>query len=556
MSESVQRDGEVGEVAASECVVGVDDCSTWRERSVETALIFVLFVLFAGQAPPQVNEAHYLTKAKHFWDPAWCSRDLFLASQDAHYVFYGTVGVLTRVFSLPTVAWIARIAAWGCLAWSWRRMSFAVLPRRGWSVASAAVWLMLLEHGHMAGEWVIGGGEAKCFSYALVFLALEAMTRGRWRRVGWLLGGATAFHVLVGGWAFCGAAVAWLACGRLRPAWRELAVPTCGGLALALVGLVPALRLNAGVSAEELVTANWIYVYDRLPHHLVFHRLPLAFIARHVVLACVWGAICAATPCRPAPGRLGQRPLRGFVGCGIALALVGAAIDQSLLNHLDVAAGLLRYYWFRMTDALTPAGLALATGAALAQWGVRRPSAARWVAAAILLAAVVSLGEASLRRGIAARGAVDPTFRLLADTGRLDPRRMTERSDAWREICVWARESTPADALFVTPRHQQTFKWFAERAEVATVKDVPQDARSVIEWQKRRAELAYAMPAIDSEFALEETFLAERAAAWGAEWLIVDTELERRPRSWRRVWPAAGAARGPFEVYRIERPKK
>lgn len=43
------------------------------------------------------------------------------------------------------------------------------------------------------------------------------------------------------------------------------------------------------------------------------------------------------------------------------------------------------------------------------------------------------------------------------------------------------------------------------------------------------------MPAINSEFALEETFLAERAVAWGAEWLIVDTELERRPRNWRRM---------------------
>lgn len=75
-----------------------------------------------------------------------------------------------------------------------------------------------------------------------------------------------------------------------------------------------------------------------------------------------------------------------------------------------------------MTDALTPVGLTLATGATLAKWGVRRPRGA------VGRGGDSVGGRRQSGRGVAAprhrgdRGAVDPTFRLLADAGRLEPR--------------------------------------------------------------------------------------------------------------------------------------
>ena len=56
--------------------------------------------MFAGQIPPDVNESHYLPKAKHFWDPTWCAGDLFLGSSFSHWLFYVTTGWLTRFLSL------------------------------------------------------------------------------------------------------------------------------------------------------------------------------------------------------------------------------------------------------------------------------------------------------------------------------------------------------------------------------------------------------------------------------------------------------------------------
>ena len=99
-------------------------------RWLEIALILLVFFVEGGAPVPHNNEAHYLAKAKHYWNPAWCEGDLFLESADPHLVFYWTVGLLTKWFSLPTVAWFGRIAAWSSLAWAWQRLELADRARK------------------------------------------------------------------------------------------------------------------------------------------------------------------------------------------------------------------------------------------------------------------------------------------------------------------------------------------------------------------------------------------------------------------------------------------
>ena len=61
-----------------------------------------------------------------------------------------------------------------------------------------------------------------------------------------------------------------------------------GGLALALPGLIAAIALNWGVPKEMAREAARIYVFDRLPHHLVYHSLAPEYIARFQVLLAIW----------------------------------------------------------------------------------------------------------------------------------------------------------------------------------------------------------------------------------------------------------------------------
>src|SRR4051794_18692182 len=175
----------------------------------EIVWIFLIFFLFAGSLPPDVGESHYLVKAKHYWQPAWCAGDLFLESRDAHATFYWTFGWVTRLCSLMATAWIGRAVTWLLLAWSWRRLSWAVVPRPLASLLSAGLMLLFLRNFHLAGEWIVGGVEAKGCAYVLVLLALEAMVRGSWPVAIVLAGAAGAFHVLVGGWTVVAIGIAW-----------------------------------------------------------------------------------------------------------------------------------------------------------------------------------------------------------------------------------------------------------------------------------------------------------------------------------------------------------
>ena len=130
----------------------------------EVAMIVVVFFVYAGWPAPDVNEAHYLSKAKHYWDPSWCAGDFFLESSDAHSVFYWSFGWLTLLFSLPTVAWIGRLVTWTLLAIGWYRLLRAIMPQRGAALLSAAISVCLIHRCHMAGEWLIDGVKAKSFT--------------------------------------------------------------------------------------------------------------------------------------------------------------------------------------------------------------------------------------------------------------------------------------------------------------------------------------------------------------------------------------------------------
>jgi hypothetical protein len=63
--------------------------------------------------------------------------------------------------------------------------------------------------------------------------------------------------------------------------------------------------------------------------------------------------------------------------------------------------------------------------------------------------------------------------------------------DAWYEACEWVKNSgqIPPDATFITPRLTSAFKWYTDRRDVATWKDVPQDAESIVQWWGRLQDL-------------------------------------------------------------------
>ena len=529
---------------------------------VETILIFLCFIAVAGQGPPAVNESHYLTKAKHFWNPDWCPGDLFLASSFSHWLFYFGLGWPTKYLSLSTFAWLGRLMTWAAMAWAWRRLSWRLIPVPLMGCFSAILFLILNERFHLAGEWVVGGFEAKGIAYCFVVFALGDMLIGRWRRVWPWLGAAAAFHVLVGGWAMLAAGLSWCLSQRSNRQHRGTTASlanwhTLGqqlsvqspylllALTLLAIGAIPPFLADQQATPAEIAAASLIYVNQRIAHHLTFAAFPTMHVARFVLLILTWALLFnwSLKRCLDSQNRLAGLY---YFGIGSLVISLGGLILSGLADSDNAAqmfaARLLRFYWFRLADFAIPATTALAIGSVTGTWLLYENNRARKICAAtasglILVAASLLVRERNS----------DP--RPFADQRSLpsypgEDFRTQQTYSNWRKVCRWIESNTPTDAVFITPHEQQTFKWYAGRTEVVNWKDVPQDARSITEWDRRVQELLE--PQRQFELGLmnySDEQLQALSQKYQADFLVVpqwQVELVSAPTKLRQVYPAPG----------------
>ncbi|MCA9184219.1 MAG: DUF6798 domain-containing protein [Pirellulaceae bacterium] len=445
----------------------------------ELLLMLMLCFVYAGGAVPAVNEAHYVAKAKHYWQPEWGDKDFFLESADAHVAFYWSIGWLTKYVSLTTTTWIGRLAAWSLIVTGWFRLTRSMLPQWGTSLLTLALTICGWHYAHMAGEWVVGGIEGKSLAYGLVFWGLAALARNQWRWTWILFGGASAFHVLVGGWCVILAGLVWLSLPlQQRPSIRSMLPALVIGFVISLLGLLPALALNRDVDTSVAREANHIYAFLRLPHHLLFHRFQTQFVTRHLALFLGLSIVGLLTVHRNASL---SRVVRFAIAAG-SVAGVGAILDLALLSSPETAASLLRYYWFRLSDAMLPVAVALAIVWLTLNWS-ERSSVAQWGIVLMMGVAVLGIGDVARLRmqdrrpaADAQRMPVDPQF----------PEQAWLKYGDWRAACAWIAAQTPPHANFLTPATPQTFKWYTGRSEVFNHKDIPQDAAGIVEWNRRR----------------------------------------------------------------------
>jgi len=556
----------------------------WSPTAFELALVFAFFFLQGATPAPDVNEPYYVGKAIHYWNPDWIPGDFFLETPDAHVVFCFLFGWLGRWLEPTAMVWVGRVLTWLLLAWAWCRASRAVVPKAWFSVFGAALFVVLQQHGQMAGEWMIGGVEAKGFAYVFVLLGLAAVLRDHWASACVFFGAAAAFHVLVGGWAAVACGLAWLFDGRKRVGLDVVWPGMLVGALAALPGVIPAIALDWGTDGAVCSQAHQIYVFQRLAHHLVprsFARTGMLWFAGLVV---VWMLLPGVTrnilqrfagedyvldiefPASSFPRKqlAVWRRLRAFVNGSLVILVAGLGL--ALLESVSPAwaAGWLRFYWFRLADVMLPLGVAF--GLALA---LRTQVWRTWLLAVELktveLAARSAPTTENLQVSELLYAHLEPHTlkvftgwiicvlmflwctvhlggRFLQLTVRRPPpayRQSSRTQDfqAWRAACRWVATSgkVPRDACFLTPRMNQTFKWYARRAEVVNRKDVPQDAASLVEWWDRlRTIHATDQPApFDAWYKCLEELGTERlrelGRRYGAAYVISRRRRQGRP---------------------------
>ncbi len=502
-------------------------------RVTDSRQILAVWLIFAvsslvGTPVPGVNEPHYLSKARSFIDSDWCRRDFFLTSVNAHYCFYSLTGPAAAVLQPGTVAVLGRLVSLLLLAWGWCRLGIACGLTAAGQVMSAGLMLAIAGLGSFSGEWIVGGFESKVPAWGLALASVAFRIRadqGSSPRdallAGLLAGLAAAFHPVVGLWFILATVVAGGAdlslrmvrrsgsaqaatmpgSGGLNPAdkcrWRHGAAPRRGGeiwiyltgcLVTSLPGLIPAAAMlrQSGITAEQNQLANFVQVFWRLKHHLDptefrraawIHTLILSLICS---LCCGWLVRSKDQP-RVMAGCRGIRQLYSLllVAAGIAAAGVWIgwhAVPAPKMTGWEWRAALLKFYPFRLFDGLLPIATAI-SGVLLVQ-SLRSPHLTPTLptenrrnrkiqCVGFLILTSVVAGTALWNRPEAPGGYTPDQY------------------DDWQKACQWAREHTPADALFLTPRESFGFKWFAERAEFVNYKDCPQDAAGILQWNDR-----------------------------------------------------------------------
>jgi len=533
-------------------------------RTLETILIFLCFALFAGQLPPDVNESHYLTKAKHFWDPEWCAGDIFLSSSFAHWVFYVTTGWLAKLFSLSTVAWIGRVITWALLAFGWQRLSWNILKARGLSVLSAIFFLLLNDRFHLAGEWVVGGLEAKGFAYFFVLMGLGSMVSRDWKWAWPFLGAAAAFHVLVGGWAMIAACFTWIAlCFADRAdqswivtTWRKIksqALPFCAGAALALLGLIPPLLADQTADPETSTAARLIYVNHRIAHHLTFEAFPSLHVARFLLI-CIFSFLvyCWIKSRWPSMFRR-LRPVTFFC-LGSLLISFGGLLLSGIAEQNDqlaaMCASLLRFYWFRLSDFAVPATTSLLSCLVISLWLKNDKRIATRISCFVFASCIVAAAGLSV-----AEKFEDPRpradFRSLPKYEDNDKKTLDTYRN-WRKVCKWISENTPESASFITPHEQQTFKWYAGRSEIVCWKDIPQDSHGIMEWKSRLNELYEPQRRFEAGLMIySDEQLGIIAERYGATHLLIPQrqfDLAAEPTNLKQIYPVDRSTKSTYVV--------
>jgi hypothetical protein len=414
-----------------------------------------------------------------------------------------------------------------------------MLPWRWISLLTAALLITLLDLGHLAGEWVIGGAEAKGLAYVFVLCGLRAVILGRWGPMWAWFGAAAAFHVIVGGWSVLIGGFAWLVVGQQRPRLLTQLPWLVFGFLLTLPGLIPALLLSSGVDAETAQLADQIYVVKRLAHHLVFTEFaPVRYVSFSVVLVA-WGVACWQLRTDQKWWRLNRMAIGALM-----VALAGVLLNVGGILGWQGATRWLRFYWFRMSDVFLPISVAIAAPMVLAKWTEQREPWTRWAWATVYLLCTAFLLSRFVSHQRDFRPRADIQSRPASYHARL-------RYEQWRLMCAWIAENTDSTACFLTPRDQQTFKWYAGRREVVCWKDIPQDPASIVRWWQLRESIYPPQVVMDGLGAWTDDQLLEIARQHGADYILVDRSRTKR----RLDFPVVRVNPSPywasFELYRV-----
>jgi hypothetical protein len=340
----------------------------------------------------------------------------------------------------------------------------------------AALWFWIYSgQSAVARETVFAGAEHKAVAYGLVFLGLRALVGGDSGRSGAMFGGATVFHVLVGGWTGLAALLTLLTTSTTKRRalfsfsgyFLSLALPA---VIFAAVTYMPEAVARETTNVDSAAAARE-YVLFVAPFHLdpgTFWSWRSAVAAGFTAFFTIW----LISVSMPAASR---KVLVAFLTVLLAIFCVGLLAWQLEWYWF------LKYYPFRTADVLLPLFFWLSIAAFVSAVrtnpstgvGLLR-SAGACFALALLVALLARRSTQALHRFDVALSDSFTEWSAFANTP----------GDGFDEAARWIRESTPRDSVFAADPCERRFYMLAQRPQVVSYKLVP-GIQKVAEWHAR-----------------------------------------------------------------------
>jgi len=448
----------------------------------------------------QVNETNILPFARQQFNPDWLPQDWYLNQPPGYRVpFIAIFGRMADAWGFLPTSIIGRLLGYtglsaGLVFLSRRiRLSVPLLllaialflyVNTGLSGASGA-------QGTVSREWLFGGIEPKIPAYTCILFAIGLLLEGRIVLAGLLLGVATSFHTLVGGWAFL-STMAWLVLWRrdLLRHWGQTGKMLVLYAAGAVFSIRPVLQQLTTQTPEGRFSESFVYVFIRTPHHLNplswdggWWFKPMTLLAIALGSAYLLRSIAKQRRQLQTPTHRARMGLTAFLLCSLIPFAAGL-----LAAPFDTEGKFLQYYPFRFGDIMLPLNACLLGCCALEQavGGQPNGSPSRPPEQAAKQLRRVSLWIVAVV--CAAQAVVFVQQAIALQDFPSDAQRVDSSSKA---VCQWIQQNTPRDAIFVTPPVElDHFHWLAERATIAKFKLVPPSSVGIPEWIDRLTRLS------------------------------------------------------------------
>jgi hypothetical protein len=347
-----------------------------------------------------------------------------------------------------------------------------------------AVSMFLIRQSAIAGETMIGGLEEKVCAYGLILWAIERMLNKSYRSMAFLLGLATSFHVLVGGYATL-TVLGWIVLRwktRLPDA-RDIIPSVFYYLIGGLFAIEPILQQ---VASQPIPTSSlqpsYIYVFLRNPHHLnpsSWHLWPKLYLCLLILLLLIsFGILWRRRPTEDLSETYKSRSeLFEFAIISLIPFALGMAIAP-----FDRQGHLLKFYPFRFGDVMLPLNTYLLTVCAVQHVLIEKHYLTDRAKRRLLLICILILSVIYLNQAYSFAKDLSALRRFPGQRQRVNPDQ--------KELFDWVKRNTPKNSTIVSSPTLAHFSWMSERATIAQFKLVPTDSAAILEWYQRLQDLS------------------------------------------------------------------